>query len=557
MASGIYNITASLSNGCTTNTTATLNASAGVAAFALNGNAQICAGGSVTLSTPTPYASYLWSNAKTTPTISVNTLGDYSVTVTDANGCKGISSKTLTVAPQPAVSIPTDTFYCNKTSLQLNITTTSNLATTTWTGNGNFSSNILSPTFTNAGNYTLTATTNLGCSQTFTTVIYQDKKAPTVSIAGNKSICPNETTTLTANSSATIFKWNNNATSNSISTNKTGIYIVTVTGSTNCKSVASVNVTSAPNLNVTATDVKACEGQAAVLIANTSATGNLTYVWTNNTTFTGNTQNVTLQNVTLGNAGNYYVSVQNALGCVGYDTLSLSVSPKMTIALSGKADCANSANVISTISGGTPNYYYAWNVSTVNKNNITVAAPASIVLTVTDAFSCQKITTYNLTALPQMNFSASIQPTTTNNGAIDLTVTTTASPLTYMWSNGATTEDLKNLTVGKYCVTVTDANTCQKTDCFSVTDGSVGTEENTLGKSISIFPNPVADILTIETKGNLNLTKIELFDDKGSLITSFSSETRQINMSNLANAVYLIKFYTKDGFAVKKVVKLK
>lgn len=62
--------------------------------------------------------------------------------------------------------------------------------------------------------------------------------------------------------------------------------------------------------------------------------------------------------------------------------------------------------------------------------------------------------------------------------------------------------------------------------------------------------------LTIETKGNLNLTKIEFLDEKGSKIQIFSSETRQINMNTLPNAIYWIKFYTKDGFAVKKIVKM-
>ena len=555
LAAGAYNITTTLSNGCTSLATVTITATPSVAPFQIQGNSQVCAGGTTTLSTANTYASYLWSNGKTTPTFTVNNAGDYSVTVTDANGCKGSSTKTITVAPQPTVSIATDTFYCNKTSLQLNVTTSSSLASTVWSGVGNFSSNVLSPIFSSAGNYTLTATTNLGCSQTFTTTIYQDKKAPTVSIVGNKAICPNESTTLTANSSANTFKWNTNATSNAITTNQTGTYIVTVTNSAGCKSIASVNVFPAPNLNIVAADVKGCENQAVTLASTTTATGNLTYNWTNNAGTVGNSQNVTLPNITPSNAGNYYVTVKNALGCIGIDTLALSVSPKMTVALSGKADCGNSANVTSTVTGGTPNYYYTWNVSSSNKNNITIAAPASIILTVTDAFASKTISNYNLIALQQMNFSSNIQPTTTNTGAINLTVTG-AAPFTYNWSNNEKTEDLINLAQGKYCVTVTDANACQRTECFEVTNGKVGTTENTLGKAIRVFPNPVENILTIETNGNLYLTKIELFDDKGSKINAFSSETRQIDMNTLPSAVYFIKFYTKDGFTVKEIIKI-
>ncbi|MGB1317969.1 MAG: Ig-like domain-containing protein, partial [Flavobacteriales bacterium] len=43
------------------------------------------------------------------------------------------------------------------------------------------------------------------------------------------------------------------------------------------------------------------------------------------------------------------------------------------------------------------------------------------------------------------------------NGAIDITVTNAALPVTFSWSNGATTEDLNNVVAGTYVVTVTDA----------------------------------------------------------------------------------------------------
>ena len=67
------------------------------------GPTTFCAGGSVTL-TSSPGVSYLWSTGEVTQSITVSTSGNYTVTVTDANGSSATSAiTTVTVNPAPVI----------------------------------------------------------------------------------------------------------------------------------------------------------------------------------------------------------------------------------------------------------------------------------------------------------------------------------------------------------------------------------------------------------------------------------------------------------------------
>nr|MBK9652417.1 HYR domain-containing protein [Bacteroidota bacterium] len=91
-----------------------------------------------------------------------------------------------------------------------------------------------------------------------------------------------------------------------------------------------------------------------------------------------------------------------------------------------------------------------------------------------NATSCSFNVTVNLVGPPILNISdthVDVDCQGANNGSIDLTVTSIGGgPYLYLWSNGATTQDISGLFVGVYTVNVTEANGCSATYSVSIAD---------------------------------------------------------------------------------------
>jgi hypothetical protein len=111
-ASGTYTV-AVTKLGCTSQrsseTIVTVSPSLAKPTITASGSTTLCTGGSVTL-TSSSQTGNLWSNGETTPSITINRAGTYSVTSTNEEGCKSSPSlaKTVivnTVPPSPTISV--------------------------------------------------------------------------------------------------------------------------------------------------------------------------------------------------------------------------------------------------------------------------------------------------------------------------------------------------------------------------------------------------------------------------------------------------------------------
>lgn len=72
---------------------------------------------------------------------------------------------------------------------------------------------------------------------------------------------------------------------------------------------------------------------------------------------------------------------------------------------------------------------------------------------------------------------------------------------------------------------------------------------------ISLYPNPVKDILNISLSENTSIESYEVYDLLGKKIISKNTTENNINVSELSNGVYILKVATSDGIINNKFIK--
>ena len=139
-ASGSYTVKVINASGCQSATSVatvvTVNALPATPSITADGPTTFCAGGTVTLSS-SPETSYLWSNGETTPSINVTTTGNYTVKVTNANGCQSAASVATSVTVNalpvtPTITAGGPTTFCDGGSVTLSSSAGYNLLMVKW-----------------------------------------------------------------------------------------------------------------------------------------------------------------------------------------------------------------------------------------------------------------------------------------------------------------------------------------------------------------------------------------------------------------------------------------
>jgi gliding motility-associated-like protein len=383
LTAGSATITYTYTNasGCTSNVTTALVVNAlPVASVALSGPTTFCAGGSVTLTAPAGMT-YAWSTGESTQAITVSTSGNYTVTITNANGCSATSAPVnVTVNALPTVSIAPIgvTTFCQGGSVTLISPLNStyayawNLGATQITGASN---NTLVASATGA--YSLTITDANGCTATSAAIPVTVNALPVVvaTAGGPTTFCAGGSVTLTA-SGATSYVWSNGSTAPSITVSSSGAYTVVGTSIEGCAStsnVISVVVNALPTPTISSTGSTACLGTTINLTAN----GGATYSWSNGST--NATISVTAANV-------YTVTATSAEGCIATvsETVVFNANPSVTISASGPTVFCQGGSLTLTATGGSN---YVWSNGTLGAT-ATVNQSGSYYVMVTNTAGC-------------------------------------------------------------------------------------------------------------------------------------------------------------------------
>jgi len=83
---------------------------------------------------------------------------------------------------------------------------------------------------------------------------------------------------------------------------------------------------------------------------------------------------------------------------------------------------------------------------------------------------------------------------------------------------------------------------------------TISTSETPLDPdAVSVYPNPVKDLLSIETA--YSVEQIELFNITGQRVYAATQPNYRISLGDLRPGIYLLKIKTDAGFDVKKIIK--
>jgi arylsulfatase A-like enzyme len=538
LAVGNYIVTILDGNGCATVVSKTIEQPT---AIAMNGSATNATCGSnngaisLNINGGTAPFSFLWSNGSTVQNPSSLAAANYTVITSDANGCTAQFSTVVNTLGAPIASSVATSVKCfgeATGSILLNINYGTDPFSFLWS-NG---LTVQNPNGLVAGNYLVTVTDANGCT-TITTSNITQSNAIVISANASNASCgqSNGSISLTVDGGIAPYNyaWNTGASTQITNNLASGAFFYTVTDANGCmkNGTAILSNLNAVVANLTASQVT-CFGSTngSLSLKISGGTEPFTYQWNDGST---------LQNRTNLAAGTYIVTILDGNGCV--TVLSKTIEQPTVITINGQATSslcgASNGSILLNIVGGTAPFSFLWNngVTVQNPSNLSAA---NYTVTVTDANGCNQqfsIVVTSTSAPSATAVATEVKCFGEATGSINLDINAGTAPFSFVWNNGATTQNISNLVAGNYNVTITDVNTCTSTITQTVSQPSNPLIVNTAAQNISCFG---------ENTGGINLSV-----SGGTAAYSFlwNNWSTTQNLMNLPSGVYFLTITDAHG----------
>ncbi len=443
LISGVYSVTATSATGCTSaaNAIVIVNPSPPTPNLTASGGTFFCTGGTVTL-TSDAGANSVWQPGGTSgSTLSVNATGNYTATITDANGCSSTSTPiSITVVAQPVATISPSgtTTFCQGGSVTLSAAYPIGIL---WS-NGSTATSL---TVNATGAFSYIVNLGNGCVDTSatTTVTVNPNPTPQITASGPISFCQGGSVTLSSNYNVGNL-WSTGAISNTINVVASGTFSTTVTDANGCSGVSAdvtvtVNPIPAAPIITPSGATTFCQGGIITLSSNYPS-GNL---WS-----TG----VNTSSISVTTTGNYSVTYIDGNGCTSPSSnIQVTVNPVPTanIGAAPNAICLINSTTITYVGSGSAAATYNWSFgggtasSGTGQGPYTVGFPVAgnytVTLSVTELGCTSNVATTAVTvyAIPASTFTIS-DDTICSGETVTLNYTGSSSAFsTYNWNTGS------------------------------------------------------------------------------------------------------------------------
>jgi gliding motility-associated-like protein len=480
LCAGTYSVQVTDNSGCSSTSNFNISNSTGPSSEIISQTNNSCNGAcdgtaSITpIGGQAPYTYYWLQSGSTSNSVSGLCAGTYDFEITDANGCKRVSSLTITEPPaiQPGNTFVNATCGLCDGSISLNPSGGAAPYTYSW----NSGQNTASISSLCAGIYTVSISDSNGCSTTVSLTL-NNWNAPSISHSTINATCFGSCdgagfANAFGGTPPYQFQWNTGQIGDTVYGFCAGNYFITVTDANNCKSNATISITeptplvfSLPYVNDASCGI--CNGAAAVIP--NGGTLPYTILWSSGDT--GSFANNLC-------AGLYSIFMRDNSECKASATINISNLTGPTVAENVTNEtCPNlcDGTVSLTPSGGTPPYTYFWLQGSQSTSSLNALCAGTYDYQVTDSLGCIFTSAVTINATSAVSYNeVQVKPSCgLCNGSITVNPSGGAGGFSYSWSpSGATTASISNLCAGIYTLNMTDASGCILTKVFTLNNST-------------------------------------------------------------------------------------